>query len=325
LYQNIGSKTIPKYELQTRDYAGFSSIGIQKFSPVFFDADADGDIDMITGSSDGNFYYFRNSAGAGQTFNLNYIPNTFNNLDIGNNSSPTAYDLDKDGIQDLISGENFYNINFLKGQSNSQPAYVLATDSLYKINLGNLFLYPSGRASVAIKKLFTNDRDRFMFSDANGYVYCLDSLYTDPNQSNVKITNLVDLMQGVYSYANGGFKIDLADIDDDGKAELISGTPRGGVAIYWNASSAPVGINQIKNNSLNSYPNPCESIFYIEIPSNEKLNLLRVTDLMGIKKDIPFSQLNNQIKLESSSLVPGFYVVDILTNQNHYSSKFIKK
>jgi hypothetical protein len=60
------------------------------------------------------------------------------------------------------------------------------------------------------------------------------------------------------------------------------------VAIYWNASSAPVGINQIKNNSLNSYPNPCESIFYIEIPSNEKLNLLRVTDLMGIKKECPF-------------------------------------
>ena len=325
LYQNIGTKTIPKYELQTRDYAGFSSIGIQKFSPVFFDADADGDIDMITGSSDGNFYYFNNSAGVGQPFNLNFIPNTFSNLDIGNNSSPTAYDLDKDGIQDLISGENFYNINFLKGQSNSQPAYVLATDSLYKINLGNLFLYPSGRASVAIKKLFTNDRDRFIFSDANGYVYCFDSLYTNPNQSNVKITNLVDLMQGVYSYANGGFKIDLADIDDDGKAELITGTPRGGVAIYWNASLAPVGINQIRNNTLISYPNPCESIFYIDIPLNEKLNSLNVTDLMGTKKDIPFSLLNNQIKLEISSLVPGFYVVAIQTNQQHYSSKFIKK
>jgi hypothetical protein len=132
-------------------------------------------------------------------------------------------------------------------------------------------------------------------------------------------------MQGVYSYANGGFKIDLADIDDDGKAELITGTPRGGVAIYWNASSAPVGINQIKKNSLISYPNPCESIFYIEIPWNEKLNLLKVTDLMGIKKDIPFSLQNNQIKLESSSLVPGFYVVDIQTNQHRYSSKFIKK
>jgi hypothetical protein len=46
---------------------------------------------------------------------------------------------------------------------------------------------------------------------------------------------------------------------------------------------------------------------------------------MGIKKDIPFSLQNNQIKLESSSLVPGFYVVDIQTNQHRYSSKFIKK
>jgi len=43
------------------------------------------------------------------------------------------------------------------------------------------------------------------------------------------------------------------------------------------------------------------------------------------KKDIPFSLLNNQIKLESSSLVPGFYVVDIQTNQHRYSSKFIKQ
>lgn len=109
------------------------------------------------------------------------------------------------------------------------------------------------------------------------------------------------------------------------KRKLITGTPRGGVAIYWNASSAPVGINQIKNNTLISYPNPCESIFYIDIPLNEKLNSLNVTDLMGIKKDIPFSLLNNQIKLEISSLVPGFYVVAIQTNQQHYSSKFIKK
>jgi len=124
------------------------------------------------------------------------------------------------------------------------------------------------------------------------------------------------LVSGIVKWVN---------IDDDGKAELITGTPRGGVAIYWNASSAPVGINQIINNTLISYPNPCESIFYIDIPWNEKLNLLRVTDLMGIKKDIPFSLQNNQIKLESSSLVPGFYVVDIQTNQHRYSSKFIKK
>ena len=50
-----------------------------------------------------------------------------------------------------------------------------------------------------------------------------------------------------------------------------------------------------------------------------------ITDLMGIKKDIAFSLLNNQIKLESSSLVPGFYVVEIKTDLHRYSSKFIKQ
>ena len=326
LYKNIGTSTNPKFELQTRDFGNFSSLGIQKMSPVFFDADGDADIDMICGSGDGNFYYFQNTAGAGQTFNLTFIPNSFPNLDIGNNASPSVYDLDKDGIQDLITGENFNNINFLKGQSNTQPSYVLATDSLYKINLSKLFNYPSSRAAVCIKKLFKNDKERLCFSDGNSYLYVLDSLYNDPNNANVKVSGLVNLMQGEFSYANGGFKIDLADIDNDDKAELIIGTPRGGIAIYWNASPPPpVGIDYKRVQQLNAFPNPSHTEFYLNLPLNEYALNIRITNLFGEAIEAPVKIERNSIYINSLNLAQGFYLVDIQTNQNNYSAKIIKQ
>ena len=114
-------------------------------------------------------------------------------------------------------------------------------------------------------------------------------------------------MQGEFSYANGGFKIDLADIDNDGKAELIIGTPRGGVAIYWNASPPPpVGIDQKQVRQINAFPNPSHSEFYLNLPLNEIALNVRITNLLGEAIDAPVKIEGNSINLNCQNFRKWF-------------------
>ena len=69
--------------------------------PVFIDISGDGKNDLVVGSADGKFRYFKKD-------NLGYTEQTgadnpFDGLDVGDYSSPTFVDVDGDGKIDLVS------------------------------------------------------------------------------------------------------------------------------------------------------------------------------------------------------------------------------
>ena len=116
LFENIGSDSIPYYDLINRDWLGLSSINLNinlnipalNLSPTFGDIDGDNDADLIVGDSDGKIHLFENNSG---NFTLS-APN-YQNIDIGQFAQPQLIDVNRDGLTDIIIGEQDGTINFL--------------------------------------------------------------------------------------------------------------------------------------------------------------------------------------------------------------------
>ncbi len=83
----------------------FNSIDIgNNAAPTFADLDGDGLWDMIIGEEDGNLNWYEQDIKNSTSFSL--VRENFSFIDVGSNSTPTFTDIDKDGLLDMIVGEN---------------------------------------------------------------------------------------------------------------------------------------------------------------------------------------------------------------------------
>jgi len=67
---------------------------------------------MIVGYQNGSLFYGENTAGAGNAFQFTITPN-YLGIDVGQNSTPTLVDINRDGALDLVIGERNGNLNYL--------------------------------------------------------------------------------------------------------------------------------------------------------------------------------------------------------------------
>jgi len=120
LYQNTGTASDPSFTWVTDDFANISTLGLgQGLYPTFGDLDDDGDIDMLIGNHDGKISYFENSSNDPSILSLSLTTAQLTDdnsdiIDIGYAAKPQLFDIDNDGILDLVIGEENANLNYLR-------------------------------------------------------------------------------------------------------------------------------------------------------------------------------------------------------------------
>ncbi|MFT6924276.1 MAG: hypothetical protein ACJA1C_003297 [Crocinitomicaceae bacterium] len=104
-YENIGTAVVPNFgSIQTNP---FSLTDISNSSPTFGDIDNDGDLDLLSGEYDGDFYYYENVGTASVPSFSAYQVNPFGLTQTLNDySHPTFVDLDGDGDLDIMAGDD---------------------------------------------------------------------------------------------------------------------------------------------------------------------------------------------------------------------------
>lgn len=230
LFLNIGTPTAPAFEFADDDWAGLSQFAPLDFdfSPAFGDLDGDGDLDLVVGNNLGGVYYYRNTAGPDNpmTFEFDNSPMWLSMDVIGSISSPIVYDLDGDGLKDLVMGERTGNVNYFKNIGTSNNPIFPPSPTLQKIGQIDTRVSPEiiGMSTPVI--IETNDGPIIITGTQRGH---LEAYYSQgASEATFQPLSLSwgNIDEGFRSHPA------LADLNSDGILEMVVGNQRGGVSLY---------------------------------------------------------------------------------------------
>lgn len=314
LYENVGTKFEPAFKLIDTNFANLPSYKLNlngnkkawAYHPTFGDLDGDGDQDMIIGDYRGKVHYFENipSGGKAEFF---LVKAEYQSIDVGDFATPQLFDLDEDGILDLIIGESTGLLNYYRNTNASSPNFVLMDDSLGKVNVKDSWDFTGYSQPFFYKDSLGNTK--LLSGTKSGHIRLYDSIMNGDTlyRKFTKVSNIYQgLWDGIYATIHG------ADIDNDGQLDFVLGNQSGGLALYTSSDEVYIpGIPErrsFKQVSGKIYPNPGrnEIIFELDCICSDLFDYSFV-DLTG--RVLMRAEGSNKIRLNVSNLPAGVYIL----------------
>lgn len=312
LYKNTGSQSNPKFSLLTENFANISALNLGvNLCPSFADLDGDGSEDMVVGKNDGTLLYFKNNSNTGNPWNFAVNTSLLSGIDVGYNATPTLYDIDQDGLVDLLIGSREGKISYYRNTgSSTNPSFTLETNTLGNIEIstptaqgfldfdvinedGSTVIYAGSSASGLnrIEDIDGNLTGSFTITDSNVH-----------NLEHIRHSSPV-----------------LYDFNNDGYLEMILGNIRGGLEYFHGINELSVSISEYTKSNIQLYPNPAKTHLFIESDINWKH--YSIINLQG--STLAQGEFNSEINI--SSLRQGCYFIKFSNENNQETLSFIKE
>ncbi len=222
-YRNDGTPSSPSWTLVDETWFGID-VGTKNI-PWFIDIDADADLDLFIGYSEGTTWFYRNE-GTPSTPNMVYVTNNYIS-DVGNTNAPSFVDIDNDGDYDFFVGEFIGNTNFYRNTgtpSNASWSFIRRHYLTIDMN--------SSTTPVLVDIDADGDYDLFSGEWAGFIDYFKNTgTPTDPKW-NIISENYLGIDVGDNSTP------DFLDIDNDNDYDMFIGNVLGNIYYYRNDGSA---------------------------------------------------------------------------------------
>ena len=328
LFKNVGTPTLPAFELIDDDYLNFSQFNGQSwnFSPTFGDLDGDGDLDMLVGEEFGTIFYAENTGGVNGNFRFNTIQTNFMSIDPGQVSIPYLLDVNQDGLIDLLVGERNGNINYYQNLG-TPTAPRFEADSKIAPNtelFGRIDAREPGFVigSSAPTVLVQNGKRIILVGTENGL---LESYQID--EKNYSSTfEAIDLPTTNLSNLGAKTHPALADINNDGKLEMLVGNLRGGLNLFGTPFSSRDVVNSTSPTTtalVRVYPNPSTGRIFIDAAQHHANYLLKLIDPLGRLVFQETIQAQSELTLPSY-LTKGWYILVLVSDKGlSYQEKLL--
>ncbi|MFZ9942997.1 MAG: T9SS type A sorting domain-containing protein [Bacteroidia bacterium] len=316
-YRNVGTTIAPSFSLVTQDLANLSQLGLTSLSPGFGDIDSDGDDDLVLGHSDGGLLLYTNN---GTGFVLSSPAMTTSNgtpIDVGSNSTPQLYDVNKDGKLDLLVGERAGTLNYYENSGTAAtPAFNLVTASFGNVLVNNIYSlygysYPFMYDSAGTTQL--------LVGAVNGYIY----QYNNIDNNLLGNFNLVDSMyHGILEPQR--ITVASRDITGDGIREILTGNYAGGITIYKYDSTTGLADNIVRDAEFQLYPNPASDVLVLRFnkPFSGVKREIKIIDITG-REVMRLENRNETITLPIQSLASGMYRCVVSDDRQTTSRNFV--
>jgi hypothetical protein len=312
--RNTGTKQYPFFTGITDDLAGLSALHKRGLYPSVYDWDQDGIADLVSGCSDGTLIFSKGSHIDPDT--AIFVPPVLNwhGIDVGENSTPACWDLDKDLLPDLIIGERNGNLNWYRNTGTAgHPEFTLATDSLGYIDVTNHNLSYFGFSTPAI---FSGPDGETLLSSGSddGVIYLYGQIDQNPYGRFRRIDTLYQWISGNPTDTLFGRNTSpaFAYLYDSLHPDLITGNFSGGLRTI-SKNLEPQVIPGITIPPLSTrrnlvFPNPADKVVTIIPPfEQDNINTLKIFNLTG--NCLITKKVNGTTTLDISGLPEGLYIL----------------
>lgn len=311
LFENKGNNT---FELTNADLLEISkNQQLFDIKPFITDMNADGiaDLGFISNSFNGvTIRFFPNHATKGKAFDLKLseaviLPQI---QYLANGDFPLFFDLNKDGLKDLLIGKGSGRLEYYKNTGTAKiPIYTLENEELGGITSD----YTIGNISLITADLNGDGKDELITGNRNGYI----TVYKNITEQN--LTKFVADSSTIFDEFNGknasiqmggGLIIAVTDLNNDKIPDLMIGTNTGGLKWLKNTSKFIITAIEEPINFI-VYPNPTSRYLIVKNPTIGDYELFDISGRRVLYQKN--SQVSQEISFDLSSQNDGIYFLKI--------------
>jgi hypothetical protein len=320
LFQNSGTLTAPVFNFADDDYLQLTnqSFGF-KSHPAIADLDNDGDVDLVIGLENGTLISYTNTAGASAPCNFaNPIVLTDQSgtvISVQDYAAPQLFDLNKDGLVDLIIGKKSGELVYYENSGTTSNAIF----SLKNAHLGNVDIASTPDGYAAPHFFSINDTTHLFVGAYDGQLHYYN-----------QIDNQLDTASSFHLVSHSFLNIDVGlystfwtnDIDNDGLLDLFIGQDLGGIShLEVNPNSSASLQNEVPKSSLYVAPNPAQT--FIQLKNEELTHFSTVCAVNLLGQVFPLEPSENN-SLNIQLLAPGSYILHLIGTTSTEMIPFVK-
>jgi hypothetical protein len=265
---------------------------------------------MLLGLEDGTIQYFQNNS-VNSSPSFTAPVSNFASIDVGQMAAPQLFDLDSDGILDLVVGEKTGTLQYFQNQGSANaPNFVLLTPQL-----GGIDIQTATPDGFPVPHFFRwNDTTYLIVGGYDGQLRFYDSIDNHlVDTFHLKVFPFLGLDVGTFS------AVSVDDVDHDGKLDLYLGQDLGGIFRLEHQAGANLSLTEPQEQHLLVYPNPARKA--LNLRGAAELGSLKVYSLEG-KLVLEHPGKASEIVLDIEHLQQGLYTLIL---ESGFKARFVKE
>ncbi len=325
-YENTGTADQPAFELMDHDLARLYQLGKRGLVPAIADLTGNGLPDLLLGNEEGSLILVEQTASAV----WEVVTQNFGDIHVGSHSAPQLFDVNGNGIVDLIIGRRDGQLTFYEGyEENGQIHFEFVTDELGEVNVTDFNLSWDG---FSVPHFFKGPENKLLLAvgSLQGKIFLFEDILIDfPDGPFRETQDWGPLLDTVMQTIDVGMRSSafVTELYGDGRLSMFAGNYGGGLELFNATVPVSPGLkDSAEEIHFQLFPNPAKHHLTLVLDKTytHETNI-RCYDAKGVLVKSQALEPHHQTQVINIDGLPkGLYLIEITGKSGRGTSKFLK-